>query len=187
VAVWACTVAERPLSPGLVTQAAAYDHLRSGVVLCDLVNRIRPGIVPRVEEPRGPFPQRENIARFIAAARMLGVQSHELFETGDLFAGTGMRQVAVCLGALGRACWHVRGYLGPCYGKPDLAKLGAHRRSSFSVHANEGLWGKAAGQYRPVQPLRKSLSASATGFMRAGVGAGPSTPPPFPTPTKFMM
>ncbi|KAJ1638939.1 calponin homology domain-containing protein, partial [Pavlovales sp. CCMP2436] len=72
------------------------------VVLCELANAILPGSIARIERVTlAPFPQRENIERFLQAVRALGVQEHETFETGDLFNGTNLRQVSVCLGALG--------------------------------------------------------------------------------------
>ena len=56
-----------------------------------------------------PFPQRENVKAFIDGARALGVPDAENFDTGDLFDGSNMKQVLICLHALGRL---VRGLAG---------------------------------------------------------------------------
>ena len=45
------------------------DALKSGTVLCELANKITPGCVPKVSRSSMPFPQRENIGFFIAAAK----------------------------------------------------------------------------------------------------------------------
>ena len=50
------------------------EALRSGVLLCELANALRPGTVPRVSRAAAPFPQRENIAAFVAAARSAASQ-----------------------------------------------------------------------------------------------------------------
>ena len=52
--------------------------LRSGVVLCNLVNRIVPGTIKRISQSDAPFPQRENIKAFVDAVKQMGLR-----DTGD--------------------------------------------------------------------------------------------------------
>lgn len=146
---------------------ACHAWLKSGVVLCALVNKIQPGIVAQIEQADAPFPQRENIVRFLRAASALGVHQHELFQSSALFDMRDMRQVVSCLGALGRASHSIKGYTGPRFGKPVRARLGAHKASAHLVSVGEGRWGTAAcSQHRPIVvdnvPVR---TASATGFL----------------------
>lgn len=48
------------------------DAMRSGVVLCNLVNALRPGTIPKVSHSKMPFPIRENIKAFCDACRAFG-------------------------------------------------------------------------------------------------------------------
>ena len=89
------------------------DALKSGVVLCELVNALRPKCVPRISKSKMPFPQRENVLAFINAARELGVPDRDNFDTSDLFEQSNMRQVLICISSLGRASKSVQGYGGP--------------------------------------------------------------------------
>lgn len=145
------------------------DELRSGRILCELINAIRPGTVSRIETVDAPFRHRENIARFLDGARDLGLAETELFETRDLYDGGSKDRVCRCLFALGRACFHVEGYSGPCLGKPRRAKLGAYQHSSHYVSTNNGLWGTASGAHRPTAGTdAKMKPVSATGFPAQG-------------------
>lgn len=88
-------------------------ELKSGVVLCTLLNSISPGTVPNIQKSSKPFPQRENIKAFTEGARAFGVPEHENFETNDLFEASNMKQVLICLLSLGRRSGAVPGYDGP--------------------------------------------------------------------------
>ncbi|CAM9610321.1 unnamed protein product [Pylaiella littoralis] len=79
------------------------DALRNGVLLCKLVNTIKPGAVRRVNESRMPFKQMENISNFLKSCRALGVAEHSLFETVDLFEGKDIGLVVRCVFSLGSA------------------------------------------------------------------------------------
>jgi len=76
-------------------------NLRSGEKLCALVNAIQPGIVPKPHNgSKMAFKQMENCGWFLEAASSLGVANSDLFATTDLFEGTNMKQVLICLNAL---------------------------------------------------------------------------------------
>lgn len=149
ILAWMRDVTGKPLE-GKGNDDTLIKHLRSGEVLCELANAIKPGSVKRIERKAGPFPMRENIARFLAAAKDIGVPNNELFDTPDLFEGRNMRQVRVCIFALGRATHDVAGYTGPRLGKPVRSKAGAHNKSQYKVQTNTGLWGKAGGAHLPM-------------------------------------
>eukprot|EP01047_Picozoa_sp_COSAG01_P048424 COSAG01_NODE_4717_length_4795_cov_4.771295_3_plen_1114_part_01 len=95
--------------------------LRSGAVLCELMNAIQPRSIKAISSKTGGSAmaagfQRENIKKFTDAARGLGVEGREIFEPNDLFERTGMKQVLICLNALGReARAHAK------FGGPHLA------------------------------------------------------------------
>ena len=77
--------------------------LKSGEVLCILVNAIQPGSIPKFNQnTKMPFKQMENISLFLRAVRTLGVREHECFDTSDLFDEKDLAQVLSTLAALGR-------------------------------------------------------------------------------------
>lgn len=71
--------------------------LRSGKVLCDLANALRPGSVKRVHDCASPFKEMENIAAFVRFARDMGLPESSLFATPDLHVGRSILAVLVCL------------------------------------------------------------------------------------------
>lgn len=63
------------------------ESLKSGVLLCQLVNKIKPGSVGNISQSKMPFPQRENIVAFLQAISKLGMRETDLFVTQQLFEG----------------------------------------------------------------------------------------------------
>jgi len=78
--------------------------LKTGVVLCRLLNCIQPRAVPKIATTASPFHQRENLKAFLAVAEAWGVPSAELFAVDDLYDG---RPARGCRGFLG-AGWMVQ-------------------------------------------------------------------------------
>lgn len=76
------------------------EALRSGEVLCAVMNRIKPGCVKYHQNARLAFRQMENIGMFLQACRAYGLADTELFVTIDLFEGAHLKQVLSCLTAL---------------------------------------------------------------------------------------
>ncbi|KAF9924187.1 hypothetical protein FBU30_005805 [Linnemannia zychae] len=70
-----------------------HESLKDGVILCRLANRLRPGTVEQISLKNLPFVKMENISNFLNAAKQLGVQSSDLFQTVDLYEGKDMNQV----------------------------------------------------------------------------------------------
>ncbi len=88
-----CHTPCRPLFPTADFQAS----LRDGVVLCKLVNAIKPNSVAKINSGNLAFKQMENINNFIAVARDMGVRPADLFQTVDLYEGSNMTQVLTTL------------------------------------------------------------------------------------------
>lgn len=84
-------------------KASFHDSLKSGVLLCRLVNKIKPGSVPenRISLSNMPFNQRENVTAYLDACRRLGVREADMFVTADLFEGNNLVAVVNNLYALG--------------------------------------------------------------------------------------
>jgi len=100
-----------------------WGSLRSGQVLCQLVNQIKPGTIAKINFAGAPFKERENISNFLRACRALGVQEYALFSTDDLYDGHNMMSVARCIHALGGALRRsVPEFQGPHLGVADTSK-----------------------------------------------------------------
>jgi hypothetical protein len=79
-----------------------HDWLKSGEVLCCLVNEIRPGLIKKYNlNARMNFKMMENISLFLRACRELGMLEKDLFSTIDLFESKDMNAVISCLFNLG--------------------------------------------------------------------------------------
>ena len=76
--------------------------LRDGVILCHLINVIRPGSVMKINAGRMPFLLMENINNFLAGCRAMGVADGDLFVTVDLYENQNFTQVVRCIIALSR-------------------------------------------------------------------------------------
>jgi hypothetical protein len=67
------------------------------IVLFDLrlMNKLKPGSVPKIHTHGGPIKLRENIGLFQHAARAYGVSESEVFQAVDCFDKQNIQQVTV--------------------------------------------------------------------------------------------
>lgn len=78
------------------------EELKDGVVLCRLINEIKPSSVPKIYEGPKAYQQMDNISNFLKAIKKLGVLSRDTFETTDLFEMRDLNLVVQCLFALSK-------------------------------------------------------------------------------------
>ena len=74
--------------------------LKSGVLLCELLNTVSPGAVKKAGKMNVAGVHRENIELFVGGCRKLGVPDANNFETADLYEERNLIQVR----ALHRLC-----------------------------------------------------------------------------------
>jgi hypothetical protein len=79
-----------------------YETLKDGVLLCKLVNAIKPGTVKKINESKMAFKCMENITAFLEAAKAFGVPVQETFQSVDLWERQNLNSVVICLQSLGR-------------------------------------------------------------------------------------
>ncbi|XP_055086369.1 LIM domain only protein 7b isoform X2 [Periophthalmus magnuspinnatus] len=58
--------------------------LENGVLLCDLINKLKPGIIKRVNRLSTPIAGLDNVSVFLKACGKLGLNESQLFHPGDL-------------------------------------------------------------------------------------------------------
>ncbi|XP_068197110.1 calponin-2 [Antennarius striatus] len=74
--------------------------LKSGIILCDLINKLKPDSVPKINKSKLNWHQLENLTNFIKAITEFGLKPHDIFEANDLFENGNMTQVQTTLLAL---------------------------------------------------------------------------------------
>lgn len=112
------------------------DILKDGVVLCNLINKIAPGSVKKIQTKGTNFQLMENIQRFQAAIKKYGVPEEEIFQTADLFEKRNIPQVTLCLYALGRITQKHPEYTGPRLG-PKMAEEHKREFTEDQLRASE--------------------------------------------------
>jgi len=134
-------------------ESSLQEELKNGVVLCNLINTIKPGEIKKVSTSAMPFKQMENISLYLEACRSMGVTDYDLFQTVALFENKDMLAVLTNLQSLGRVAQAI-GFQGPTLG----AKLASANRRDFT---EEQL---AAGMY--TQTFLGAGSAQGAGERR---------------------
>lgn len=112
---------------GAPLEGTLHEALKSGVVLCNLVNTIKPGACKKPTMKTMAFMQRENIASYLATCTEIGIQGFETFQTIDLFEEKDMKAVVLNVHALGRTAQKL-GFDGPKLG----AKMSTENKRDFS-------------------------------------------------------
>ncbi|XP_077375630.1 LIM domain only protein 7b isoform X2 [Festucalex cinctus] len=129
--------------------------LENGVLLCDLINQLKPGIIKKLNRLATPIAGLDNINVFLKACGKLGLNESQLFHPGDLQdlstraiarrndSSRRLKNVLITVYWLGR-----KAYLDDCYN-------GAH----LNFKAFEGLLGLA---------LSKSLDEGSNALVKDG-------------------
>jgi hypothetical protein len=131
--------------------------LKDGVILCNLINKLHPGSVKRINKKGGNFVLMENIEAFQKAILAYGVPEEEKFQTVDLFEARNVKAVLKCLASLGRTAKN-KGFEGPTIG-PKMAD------------ENKREWSEE--QQRQLRDGQISLQAGSNqGASQAGINMG---------------
>lgn len=124
------------------------EWLRSGVVLCKLVNCIAPGSIKRVNKGSMPFMQMENISQFIRVAKNMGL--NDCFDTVDLYKGQDIGNVVTSIHAFGSVVQKIKSYKGPQLG----VKLADANKREFTEE-----------QLREARSAQSKLTLGSSGHM----------------------
>ncbi|XP_008297801.1 calponin-3a [Stegastes partitus] len=74
--------------------------LKDGVILCELINKLQPGSVKKINLSQLNWHKLENLGNFIKAILAYGLKPNDIFEANDLFENGNMTQVQTTLLAL---------------------------------------------------------------------------------------
>ncbi|KAF2904835.1 hypothetical protein ILUMI_01341 [Ignelater luminosus] len=120
------------------------DILRDGIVLCNLMNKLTPGCIKKIQSKGTNFQLMENIERFQKAVKAYGLPQEEIFQTADLFERRNVPQVTLSLYALGRLTQKHPEYKGPALG-PKMADKQERTFTEEQLRASEGHLGLQMG------------------------------------------
>ncbi|CAG9763020.1 unnamed protein product [Ceutorhynchus assimilis] len=134
------------------------DVLRDGTVLCQLINKLAPGSVPKINTSGGQFKLMENITNFQKAILNYGVPDNDLFQTVDLWEKKDISGVTNTIFAIGRAAWKHPEWPGPHLG-PKPADENKRDFTEEQLRAGEGMIGLQAGQNKGATQAGQNMGA----------------------------
>lgn len=129
---------------------ALQHELRDGVVLCNLLNGLQPGICPKPSRSRMPVKQLGNVAAYLTACVELGVAQTHLFDTDDLLMDQHFNAVLKNVEALAGVAQTLPGFTGPDLGSAPPPLL--HCRSSETLDTMERFRRDTTESVHPPSP-----------------------------------
>jgi hypothetical protein len=102
--------------------------LKDGILLCELINALRPGSVKKINTMKAPFKQRENIELFLKACEEYGMKAQDLFQVNDLYENKNLYMIVDNLFTLGGMAQKL-GFDGPVLG----VKIASENRREFDA------------------------------------------------------
>merc|ERR1711941_170021 len=90
-----------------------YENLKSGLVLCKLINSIYPNVVKKVGQKDVPLVHRDNIQQYLNACKRVGLNSGQSFNVNDLYEKKDLDAVINNIFALGMKAEYAPAYNGP--------------------------------------------------------------------------
>jgi len=139
ILAWISAVLGEKLPPGNLE-----DILKDGQILCNLMNKLTPGSVKKIQTKGTAFQLMENIQRFQAGMKAYGVPQEEIFQTADLFERRNIPQVVLSLYALARYTQKHPEFTGPSLG-PKMADKNERTFTEEQLRASEGQVNLQAG------------------------------------------
>ncbi|XP_030746618.1 muscle-specific protein 20 [Sitophilus oryzae] len=134
------------------------DVIKDGTILCQVINKLAPGSVPKINTSGGQFKFMENINNFQAAIKKYGVADVDVFQTVDLWEKKDIAQVTNTLFALGRATYKHPEWPGPYLG-PKPADENKRDFSEEQLKAGQTIIGLQAGQNKGATQAGQNIGA----------------------------
>nr|AAY68367.1 muscle protein 20-like protein [Anoplophora glabripennis] len=134
------------------------DVIRDGTVLCQVINKLAPGSIPKINTSGGQFKMMENINNFQAAIKAYGVADIDVFQTVDLWEKKDIAQVTNTLFALGRETYRHSEWPGPYLG-PKPSDENKREFSEEQLKAGQTVIGLQAGQNKGATQAGQNIGA----------------------------
>ncbi|GJQ87594.1 putative calponin family repeat protein [Trypoxylus dichotomus] len=134
------------------------DVIRDGTVLCQLMNKLAPNSVPKINTSGGQFKMMENINNFQAALKAYGVSDVDVFQTVELWEKKDIAQVTNTIFALGRQTYKHPEWKGPYLG-PKPADENKREFTEEQLKAGESIIGLQAGSNKGATQAGQNLGA----------------------------
>jgi hypothetical protein len=138
--------------------AAYEDVLRDGQVLCEVINKLAPGSVKKINSSGGDFKMMENITNFQKACVKYGMADTDLFQTVDLWEKKDISCVTSSLFALGRETYRHPEFPGPYLG-PKPADENKREFSDEVLNAGQSVIGLQAGTNKGATQAGQNIGA----------------------------
>ncbi|GBP77790.1 Muscle-specific protein 20 [Eumeta japonica] len=151
---WIETILGAKFPPG----EAFEDVLKDGTVLCQVMNKLKPGAIPKINTSGGQFKMMENITNFQAAMKAYGVADIDVFQTVDLWEKKDIGQVTSTLFALGRETYRHPEWNGPYLGPKPADE---HKRdfTEEQLKAGQTIVGLQAGSNKGATQSGQNMGA----------------------------
>ncbi|KAG8265602.1 Muscle-specific protein 20 [Homalodisca vitripennis] len=134
------------------------DILRDGQVLCEVMNKLLPGSIKKINTSGGDFKLMENINNFQKAMKDYGVPDLDVFQTVDLYNKKDIAQVTTTLFALGRTTYNHPEWPGPWLG-PRPAEEHKRNFTEEQLKAGQTIIGLQAGQNKGASQAGQNMGA----------------------------
>ena len=112
-----------------------HESLKSGIILCKLLNKIKPGMIKKYNTRAIALMEIENIKLYLEGCWKLGVPSSCLFISSDLYKARGMNEVLNNLEALSKISARMKTYTGPVMEIHERERSGSSGISSGKKYA----------------------------------------------------
>ena len=107
------------------------EQIRDGVILCDLLNVIKPGSCKKYKKSKIAFVARSNIQIFILAMNRIKLSNDHLFETRDLFDQQDLDAVVRSIYHLSNIAKKIDSFHGPFIDSEEVIK---HKDNAIILH-----------------------------------------------------
>lgn len=154
------------------------DSLKDGVLLCNFINKLKPGSIKKINEGGAQFKLMENINNFQKAIKDYGVPDIDVFQTVDLWEKKDIGGVTNTIFAIGRAvsfkffffdknkylinflikAWKDPNFKGPWLG-PKPSDECKRDFSEETLRAGEGMVGLQAGSNKGATQAGQNMGA----------------------------
>ncbi|CAH0560234.1 unnamed protein product [Brassicogethes aeneus] len=134
------------------------DVLKDGTVLCQVMNKLAPGSIPKINTTGGQFKMMENINNFQAAMKAYGVADIDVFQTVDLWEAKDIAGVTNTLFALGRQTYKHPEWKGPYLG-PKPSDENKRDFTEEQLKAGQTMIGLQAGSNKGATQAGQNMGA----------------------------